>query len=701
MEAARWRTASIPLTILKKVASMPVHVLFPRFALSLLSVFACASSALSAPAFEAVEGDVAPLEVGCRLFSNRDFTALAVPDALAGARFIRTDIEAEQTLTCTQPGTIYAITPAEHPENSLAADLRAQGFEQLPAEPFQLFGRTENDRALVFRKAFANGEKLATRKWIILAAHGDLRLTHVPDPVRLAARHTDWRTNDGETLTNGIRLPRVWPPRNLDPASDAPMPVPYLDHPPAVIPVDTGRQLFVDDFLIESTDLTRTFHTAKKHEGNPVFKPETPAELKPAAVCYLGHGGVFYDPAERLVKMWYSAGDLDGALAFATSRDGFTWERPDLGLPAGGNHLLPRGGRTPGTHAGGDNCLWLDTFTTNAAERLKFLVQRSARDPHWLATSADGRDWSAPVPAGRAGDYCSFFFNPFRNVWVYSVKRDGSRGRNRYYAESPVFLTEGAFNNSVYWCNADRLDEQDSEAKCPPQLYSLNAVAYESLMLGVFYVHLGPPNEVCAKGKFPKITELKLGFSRDGFHWNRPDRRAFIPASRVEGTWDRAYVHSTAGVCLIDGDRLLFPYCAFSGIAPDGSRGVYHGASVGIATLRRDGFASMDGSGTLTTRPIVFSGKHLFVNATGALTAEVLDAATDEVLLPPFTAGSVDSTRHLLGNVSAFANRPVRIRFHLTGGSLYSFWISPSTSGASGGYLAAGSLNQPNIIDLP
>ncbi|HOR97986.1 MAG TPA: hypothetical protein PLZ74_06390 [Kiritimatiellia bacterium] len=39
---------------------------------------------------------------------------------------------------------------------------------------------------------------------------------------------------------------------------------------------------------------------------------------------------------------------------------------------------------------------------------------------------------------------------------------------------------------------------------------------------------------------------------------------------------------------------------AFSGIAPDGSRGIYHGASVGMATLRRDGFASMDGNGTLT-----------------------------------------------------------------------------------------------------
>ncbi len=508
--------------------------------------------------------------------------------------------------------------------------------------------------------------------------------------------------SDGEILPNGIRLPHQWPPRHGDPTSDAPMPTPYLNEPPEILPIDTGRQLFIDDFLIAETTLQRTFHTATKYEGNPVFKPETALELKPSAVCYLGHGGVFYDPAERVIKMWYSAGELDGALAYATSRDAFTWQRPNLGLPAGGNLLLPRGGRTPGDHAGGDNCLWLDTFTTNANERLKLLTQRSTRDPHWLLTSADGRVWSQPLPAGRAGDYCSFFYNPFRNVWVYSVKRNGPRGRSRYYAESPHFMTKDAFNSAVYWCNADTLDEPDPVAQCAPQLYRLNAVAYESLLLGIFYIHLGPPNNICRDGKFPKITELKLGFSRDGFHWQRPDRRPFIPATRSEGTWDRAYLHSTAGVCLIDGDRLLFPYCAFSGIAPDGTRGIYKGASIGLATLRRDGFASMDGSGTLTTRPVLFSGSHLFVNAIGAIACEVIPTnKSTQVAEQPTqeTVKVIASTCHRLLDVSAFANQPVRLRFHLKSGSLYSFWVSASQTGSSGGYLAAGKLGAATLVD--
>lgn len=651
-----------------------------------------------APLHAADAHESAVFQKGVRLFSDRTYTALSVPPVLEGATFLHTSIEARQVFACTDPLTLYAVTPARHPSNSLAETLERQGFERLPVAPFQLFGNAPEDRACIYRKRLETGETIRIRKWVLLLAHGALGLTRadLPQP---------WHTNDGETLANGIRLPRVWPPLSEDPASDAPMAVPYLTAPPPVIPIDIGRQLFIDDFLIERTDLTRAFHTATKFEGNPVFRPEIPAELKPDAVCYLGHGGVFYDPDDRLVKMWYSAGDLDGALAFATSRDAFHWTRPDLGLPAGGNLILPRGGRTRGDHAGGDNCVWLDTLTTNAFERIKFLTQRDSKDPHWLATSADGRSWSPPVPAGRAGDYCSFFFNPFRNLWIYSVKRGGRRGRCRDYAESPDFPATNIFDTSVSWCNADRLDEQDPAAQCAPQLYSLSAVAYESLMLGVFQIHLGPPNEICDKGKFPKITELKLGFSRDGFHWQRPDRRAFIPATRKEGAWDRAYLHSTAGVCLIDGDRLLFPYCAFSGVTPDGRRGMYNGASVGLATLRRDGFASMDAGhagGTLTTRTVTFTGKHLFVNAVcpqGELRAEILDASSSQVLRPPFTADHIDSTRHPLGDVSAFTNRPVRFRFHLKSGSLYAFWVSPSASGASRGYLAAGSLGHSTLVD--
>ena len=121
----------------------------------------------------------------------------------------------------------------------------------------------------------------------------------------------------GESLHNGIRLTEPWPPRNLDPLSRKVAEAPYLAAPPAVIPVDGRRQLFVDDFLIERTTLRRTYHQAEKYAGNPIFTPESPLEgsgaryrdaagYSPPFACTFDDG-VFRDRADGLFKMWYAA----------------------------------------------------------------------------------------------------------------------------------------------------------------------------------------------------------------------------------------------------------------------------------------------------------------------------------------------------------------------------------------------------------
>ncbi len=171
-----------------------------------------------------------------------------------------------------------------------------------------------------------------------------------------------------------------------------------------------------------------------------------------------------------------------------------------------------------------------------------------------------------------------------------------------------------------------------------------------------------------------------------------------------DGSWDRAYLHSTAGVFVVLDDQLVFPYCAFSGLAPSGNRGMYAGASVGLATLCRDVFASLDVGdepGTLTTRPVSFTGEFLFVNlaaAQGSLTVEVLDDQSRPI--PGFAAAdclpiSEDSTREPVrwrngDRLGRLAGTPVRFRFQLTRGDLYAFWVSRARQGQSGGYVAAG-----------
>ena len=96
-----------------------------------------------------------------------------------------------------------------------------------------------------------------------------------------------------------------------------------------------------------------------------------------------------------------------------------------------------------------------------------------------------------------------------------------------------------------------------------------------------------------------------------------------------------------------------------------------------------------------------FSGKHLFVNvddAKGELRVEVLDQTGKAV--PRFAAENCvpvagDKTLQSVrwkgvDDLSSLANQPVRFRFHLKNGRLYAFWVSPESSGASHGYVAAG-----------
>jgi hypothetical protein len=222
-------------------------------------------------------------------------------------------------------------------------------------------------------------------------------------------------------------------------------------------------------------------------------------------------------------------------------------------------------------------------------------------------------------------------------------------------------------------------------------------------MIGMHQIHRGPNNDLCGKGGYPKLTDLELGFSRDGFHWDRPDRRGFIRGERREGVWDRAYLHTTTGVVVVLDDQLVFPYCGYSGDAGGGRGNMYGGGAIGLATLRRDGFASMDGPGELTTRPVKFQGKHLFMNLDGEVRVEVLDE--EGKLLAESPPQTVASTKRRIGwtgrsDLAAFAGRPVRFRFHLGKGALYAFWVTSDEGGASHGYVGAGGPAFPGTRDL-
>lgn len=227
-------------------------------------------------------------------------------------------------------------------------------------------------------------------------------------------------------------------------------------------------------------------------------------------------------------------------------------------------------------------------------------------------------------------------------------------------------------------------------------------------------------NGDCAKVGLPKNTGLHFCFSRDGRTFAPRAEPDIAPEGWGSGAWDTGYLSATGGLCVVKDERLWFYY---SGLRGDGGRlasgttwfrnGMYSNGSIGLATLRRDGFAGMvaDGRGEIVTKPLVFDGGHLFVNAEcrfGSVSAEIL--GEDGRPVPGFTAcdcasfRQADSTKTELrfagGSLAALSGHPVRIRFILECATLYAFWVSPSPRGESRGYVAAGGPAYPGLRDL-
>ena len=503
-------------------------------------------------------------------------------------------------------------------------------------------------------------------------------------------------SESGKELYNGIVLPKRWPP-DYRGFTREPAPAPYLRSVPVVIPIDVGRQLFVDDFLVESTTLTCTFHLAEYHPKTPVLRPDRPWEESdsdghPSPCAMVFSDGVWYDPADELFKMWYMGG-YTRSTCYATSPDGIVWEKRTLDVVTGTNVVDTRE-RDSAT-------VWLDHFEEDPTKRFKlFNVDRTRGG--WVChvhTSSDGIHWGEALAwTEPIGDRTTVFFNPFREKWVYGIRHfDADIGRVRLYREHDNAIAAATWKpgEAVPWIGADVNDPPRPDLVVPPQLYNLDAVAYESLMLGLFTIWPGQPQDRA------KPNYLCLGFSRDGFHWHRPDHRPFIGVSERYGHWNWANVQSAGGGCLIVGDQLYFYVSGRAGVKGSKASGV---CTTGLATIRRDGFVSMDAgetTGVLTTRPVQFSGRNLFVNSdasAGELRAEILDVKGE--LLSPFSSDNclpvrTDSTRQPVvwrggGDLSALRGKPVRFRFTLRKGRLYAFWVSEDGSGASRGYVAAG-----------
>jgi hypothetical protein len=221
------------------------------------------------------------LRRGTVLFNDATYQADEIPEWLEGNLFIRGSSKGLK-LRVTEPGTLIIFTPTPDHRRALkwTQYLHDRGFSwiQKPEKIHLINSTITQDKSFwkslqhrIYQKFIRPGEWIETGPWAVVAgfefAGKEFTKEDIPDK------------NKGELLYNGVRLPEMWPSRSVDPYDLSCKKVLWLEFPPDIIPIDVGRQLFIDDFLIEQTSLKRVFHKPEKYSGNPVLKPETELEF--------------------------------------------------------------------------------------------------------------------------------------------------------------------------------------------------------------------------------------------------------------------------------------------------------------------------------------------------------------------------------------------------------------------------------------
>ena len=452
------------------------------------------------------------------------------------------------------------------------------------------------------------------------------------------------------------------------------------------------KRLFVDyDDIEKRSNVRRTYYQVQKH-GPAVVDQEAEWEK---------HGGmtasVVYDDEEKVFKMWYMAGfyaeGKEHVQCLALSDDGINWRRPELGLHEAcgsrkNNIVIPAE-----YHDGQDHfeSMLIDPIATDPGSRYKAIGWSSydwdgPLSGIYTAVSADGLNWTpTPEPVfrfhprpgtddlGPVGDAQSLMIDTERKRYVAFLRGNHTRLRSA----SEDFVT---WEPPVPFLSI--LNEEET-------LYNNTGFNYGAHYLGILTYF--------DKRPYHQTQVLRLLTSRDGELWMRVPGEPLVPLSGI-GEWDRFQIMLTGAPPIPVGDRLYIYYRGTPrrhakvereydpSIAADQDKSTM---SIGLGTLRLDGFASMDSSysgGCVALKPMIFDGNELHINAKcdcGSIEVELLDA--DDKALPGFTkaectpirADGVDLTVRWNDSLSveSLRGKPIRIAFYLTNARLYAYWL--------------------------
>jgi hypothetical protein len=479
-----------------------------------------------------------------------------------------------------------------------------------------------------------------------------------------------------------------------------------------VIPLGGRKHLFIDDALIAESE----------HVTFQVNPPRPAEKVLQKASTHL----TLWEDEQGLIRLYYY---VEGKkLAVVTSRNGIHWDAPSL-----------RGTGKVSSNVVIDDPVGMGTIFVDPnappSERIKYLSGYDGR-AIYVYTSPDGyhftRNETAALPF-RAASQSIAYYDDQRQKYVAFHRTDmpetvgGHTERSFVMTETsdpmrpwpfrplsfeeqleiaghrrigkllPWYLDNGPVTPPGFgveyptvFGREDGLDPIATDVYVPKNLkYPWAPDTYFAFPVMYFHYHDDGPESRQAlgnreRGRGSGTLETQIAVSRDGIHWKRYPRPAYIKIGRHDGL-DIHKNYIAQGI-VRRGEEIWQYYLGSEQYHSDWGKGGRE--AVFRVVQRLDGFVSADtpyGGGKLVTRPFTFEGNRLALNIdTGAAGYAQVGILDGEVR--PFDGFGVDDCVYINGDfidtevewmkkgrdVSTLAGKTVRLVIRGRGTKLYS-----------------------------
>lgn len=464
-------------------------------------------------------------------------------------------------------------------------------------------------------------------------------------------------------------------------------------------------QLFVDDSIVAvKNGVARTYHPFQKYAGNPIL---TPTQAWEESIAYI-YGTVMPNESLTGYRMWYHTmrpndTNNDGSnILYAESTNGINWTKPNLGIRSwhgstANNMIFVRPGQS------GITSVMHTPWDLDPNKQYRLMNYEA--NGYWGAYSNDGVhtfDLPNNPVFTQAGDVGQFMHDPNTNLYRGYVKVNSTVNGLQRRSLALTSTTEiNSWPAPQLILEVDTYDDRWVPAGTVQRshIYGMGAFAYESMYIGLMWIFRATDVD----GYYIGPVFAEIASSRDGVSWTRQEapRPAMLPLG-PPGAWDDGQLY-TARAPIRVGNELWIYYGACDDVHGTATKKLH--CSIGLATLRKDGFASLGAgttAGSVTTKKLLGAAGPLHVNyktnAGGSIRVEVLD--TNGNVMPgygqadciPLSGDSVDQVVTWTTNPELPGGfDPISLRFIIQNGSVYSF--NPGE--------AAQIVNSPTITQQP